>query len=230
MAEQELLDKTQLAEWVSIYGLVAPYGICQCGCGMNAPISNKSRPDRCIRKGDPHRYIIGHRANLDMYGTMEDAILLNTIATEEDGCWTWIGTRRGNGYGCIKIRSKIHNSHRLSYEVFVGDIPNGMLVCHKCDNRLCVNPKHLFLGTYKDNYMDAKQKDRHSRGERHGISKLSDEDVLTIRDLYRNRVYGTVIYLAKIYGVSCSTITKICSQKSWTHVVPDSTCESATNR
>lgn len=136
-------------------------------------------------------------------------------------CWEWLGSKNKNGYGTMKIDSKMYFSHRLSYEIYNNTkIPDGMLVCHKCDNPSCVNPEHLFIGTHKDNFDDMCNKGRQKiiapppkRGEDSPNSKINEETVRSIRGYE-----GTFADNARKHGISKSQIVRIVKRESWKHV------------
>ena len=110
-------------------------------------------------------------------------------------------------------------AHRYSYELHFGKIPDGLCVCHHCDNPSCVNPKHLFLGTHKDNMQDSFKKNRMTIncGDNHGNSKLKSEQIKEIRSKYVPYKYSTC-KLAREYNVSQANIFDIVMNKSWKHI------------
>lgn len=136
-----------------------------------------------------------------------------------DTCWLWTGRTGLNGrYGDFQTKwCKESSSHRISWYLHYGEIPKGLFVCHHCDNPLCVNPEHLFLGTPKDNTMDMIHKWRHQYGEKHGNAKLTDDIVREIRELKDTGLIQEEI--ASIYGVDRSTVGLVLNNKIWKHVV-----------
>ena len=102
----------------------------------------------------------------------------------EENCWEWQGFRDGDGYGRVSgVRSAPRVASRVAYEAWVGPIPDGMIVCHRCDNPPCCNPAHLFVGTAKANTKDMQDKERGSHGELHHWHRLTDEQVHIVRYL-----------------------------------------------
>lgn len=168
-------------------------------------------------------------------------------------CWLWTGPQDRGGYGRFTVRDSdrtvAHRAHRLAYQLRVGPIPEGYCVCHNCpggDNRLCVNPAHLWLGTHAQNIADRDAKgrtarglrngantrperrargdrsgarlhpDTHVRGETHGCAKLTED---TVREIRRRRDTGeTLKALAVAYDVSFGLIWQIAKRRAWRHV------------
>ncbi len=139
----------------------------------------------------------------------------------KDECWLWAGATRWSGYGTFWIgaQKRTVTAHRVAHALTKGDPGTGD-ICHTCDIRLCCNPKHLFAGSRADNLKDCKRKNRHSRGEIHGMSKLSETDIATIRRLRALSVdeRPSQQTLADRYKVHQSTISVICTRTRWAHV------------
>ena len=125
-------------------------------------------------------------------------------------CWIWTGDKWPKGYGRIrKSKSKqFVATHRLSYEIHKGPIPDGLQVLHRCDNPSCVNPDHLFVGTNDDNVADKVSKGRQSQGEKQPMAKLTTSQVEEIKRLYTG-YWGQQTNMAIEYGVSSQHIRNI---------------------
>jgi hypothetical protein len=136
----------------------------------------------------------------------------------EDGCWLWQGAKTSGGYGSIKIEYKVYPTHRVVYEAFNG--ATNLDVCHRCDTPLCVNPKHLFAGTEKDNIQDMINKKRNNpektRGSNSARAILNEANVLEIKRLLAKGVKEK--RLGPIFGVSSRTISNIKRGLSWGHL------------
>ena len=139
----------------------------------------------------------------------------------KDECWLWIGGLKSNGYGQIsddprngEYVGRKRTAHRVAYEIAFGPIPGGLHVLHRCDNRACVNPGHLFLGTHQDNMADMLAKRRHAHGDRQPTRKLNQHQVRAIRWLASHDP-GPQVELAREFGVSASSITHILTDKTW---------------
>jgi len=164
-----------------------------------------------------------------------------------DECWPWMAYRDRNGYGRISVGGRAGRTelaHRLAWTLANGPIPASLCVLHRCDNPSCVRPEHLFLGTQHENLLDMVAKRRHvnarhpellARGERHGSwthperlrrgsmcaqAKLKEDDVLFIRERYREGGISTR-QLARAFGVSQPAIRAVLRRETWRHVRVD---------
>ena len=136
---------------------------------------------------------------------------------EADECWLWMASKDGRGYGQFSHNGNMYRSHRIAFSLWFGEISDGMCVCHKCDNPLCVNPHHLFLGTHADNMRDMGDKGRshfaRTLGEESFNHKLTATEVIAIR-----KSSGSTRAIGKQYGVSSSTVSDIRLGLTWKHI------------
>jgi hypothetical protein len=130
-----------------------------------------------------------------------------------EGCWIWPHWKDRDGYGRTTFHQKTAIAHRIAYVLTYGPIPLGVYVLHRCDTPPCCNPHHLFLGTQRENCADAKSKDRHTRGERNGSSKLTPTQVIAIRADRRRQ-----IDIAATYNIRQTTVSEIKLRHRWSHL------------
>ena len=191
-----------------------PYGYCHCGCGKKTKIAAHNHTASGTIKGNPSRFLKGHHPQI----SIEERFWKYVTPGPFNECWVWQGPTHDNGYGRLNAENRRTLAHRYSYEIHNGPIPEGMLVCHHCDNPACCNPYHFFLGTINDNNQDmiAKGRQRPRIGNLNGNAKLSVEHVQEIRKSVSEGVPQNLI--AKQFAMSKATINRIVKRKLWRHV------------
>jgi hypothetical protein len=151
-----------------------------------------------------------------------EKLMKNVYPEPNTGCWLWSGMVNVSGYGIMKAASlpqfKTPLTHRLSYFLHKGEFDYSLNVLHKCDNPICVNPEHLFLGTHLENMIDRKTKNRTNRaapkGSKCGASKITEDVVLKIRSITNK----TQKQIADSFGLTQSAVHYIVSGKTWKHI------------
>jgi len=147
------------------------------------------------------------------YRTSKESLLANSFI--HNGCLIWNGYKNSDGYGFTSIKQKRIATHRLIWQFTNGEIPKGMVICHKCDNRACLNIDHLFIGTQADNVKDMDIKGRRVSlaGELNKAAKLNINQVLEIRELCKVGVYAK--HIAPKYKISMATVYHIKNRRIW---------------
>lgn len=139
------------------------------------------------------------------------------ITADDNQCWEWLAGVDTWGYGRIRVNRRMESAHRFAWSYPNYVIPDGMKICHSCDNPKCCNPKHLFLGTNKDNMEDRNAKGRQAKGEMMVMNKLVANQILEIRKRYIDGDV-TIANLARDYGVAWQTISDVITRKTWKHI------------
>lgn len=146
------------------------------------------------------------------------------VKEDKDSCWEWKGCL-SHGYGRFKFKTKLYLSHRAAYILEHGEIPDGLFICHKCDNRKCCNPNHLFAGTQSENMIDCVAKgrlvypvgQRFKNGDTPANKKTSDDIVLQIKQRLSEGV--RIIAVAKEFNEKVHFIQEISANRTYKHVI-----------
>lgn len=204
------------------------YWKCQCSCG-----NIKSYRSDLLKCGRRKSCGCIHSPKSEEYLKKVEKRLLNQSKRVGE-CLEWTGRLNPMGYGIFKLRSsetkgltyvtpKRSNislsTHRVAYKIWVGDIPKGLYVLHRCDNRLCIEPSHMYLGTHQDNMNDMMKKNRQNKrpGALHHMTNFTEKEIIEIRRLWKEGL-ETQTGLSRKYKVGLSTIHNIVRRKTWAHI------------
>jgi hypothetical protein len=159
------------------------------------------------------------------YPSFEEKFWSKVEISDQDKCWRWIGAKRWNGYGKFTHLEKTILAHRASYQIAFGSIEKNMVICHKCDNRWCVNPNHLWSGTQGENLSDMFAKGRNAKKKPRGSCELHPRakvDNVQVKEIIERYSLGeSSRKLASVYGISKTMILNIVNGKNWKNIDDD---------
>lgn len=147
---------------------------------------------------------------------VKEKIQRSIVIDQTSGCWLWQKAKEAFGYGVIRADNKRYLAHRLSYKVYNGKLDDKLLVLHKCDVPACINPDHLYMGTYKNNMEDCVRRGRFASRDRKPNAKLKSTDIQTIKNLYFAEKL-THKEIAHVYKVSIRLIGDVVNEKRWSN-------------
>lgn len=144
------------------------------------------------------------------------------VIKDPNGCWNWAGSTITAGYGSFSIDGKTYSAHRVAYALANGGVPDGAYVCHRCDNKLCCRPDHLYAGSHRSNMLDKKIRGRNVRltGTDNGMTKISDGVARRIFLLYKSRRMSQQ-KIAKLFGLKRSMVADIVNRRTHKHVTKE---------
>ena len=212
--------------------------VCRCDCGEEHHVDAcHLRSGAIVSCGCHGRKMIAaaNRKRHDNMKSLGERFWENVSKGGAGGCWIWTGTIDHKGYGRLRSGGRNGKSllaHRVSLVIAGGPAANNQVVCHKCDNPLCVNPDHLFPGTQKENIRDAINKGRMAVGRANSRARLVDADVLRIRCMYskaprsrggKRKRNGLLKEIANRFGISVATVGDIVRGRTWKHLTAEAT-------
>lgn len=195
--------------------------LCECGCGQPAPIAKRNNPKKGHVVGRPTRFIQGHHNKVRQFRPLAERFWEKVDKRGPDDCWEWQGYRGPNGHGQMRGTPGTTAAHRVSWELHNGPIPEGLHICHHCDNPPCVNPAHLFLGTHQDNMRDMVEKGRNSKPPVHRIKGEGSTNAhftnAQVREFRRQfaEMDISVLRFAGLHNVHPATMRKILKRLSY---------------
>lgn len=197
-----------------------PSELCRCGCGLPTLISPSTNTRLGYVEGQPRRFLKGHntRTKPPLGRPIEERFWGKVDKRGPDECWEWAGAINRAGYGKLLVDRRIIGAHIASYEIHNGPIPDGLWVLHRCDNRRCINPAHLFLGTAKDNTADMMAKGRQGDtalpGERNGNAHLTNEQAREFREQF-SKTNMSIIKFSSLHNVSYGVMQNVLNYRSY---------------